>query len=354
METTHTITDPRKAKSNGRYGRRGLPQEIKDAMIADYLRLKSTRKVGALWGRSYQSINELLNTAGLKITRRTCVDAVVYDGRKYTPGKAGYLRDTLHGRKQAEREKMLHRHIWTQHHGPIPKGHDVIFLDGDIRNCDLANLRCLPRPEATRLKSQDGRENGHTKAKHAQRVKDYEPLVIKEVMRYQRFYREVALDDLLQQGRLGVIDASKKHDGRATPFGCFARIYIKSRMKRWIDSHRSDVRVPSHLSKTVHLTMASMDAPLGADDDSRTLADLLPVDEQTTTEADKADRYALIQRVMKGLKKRERTILLLRFWEDKTLEETGEAVGVTRERVRQIEFSLLKRFRRSINMRRAA
>jgi len=353
MNATPT-TDWKKVKSGGGFGRRGLPQATKDAMIADWLRLRSTRAVGELWGRSGQCVQEILATAGLKMTRRVCVDAIVYDGRKYTPGKSGYLRDTLHGRKQADREKMLHRHIWTQHHGPIPKGHDVIFLDGDLRNVELSNLQCLPRPEATRMKAQG--ENGHTKAKHAQRVLDYEGLVIKEAQRYHGFYPAIDLADFIQQGRLAIVKASKRYQPEAASFGTYARFWIRSEMRRWTEIHRTTVRLPANKIRSGQtITMASMDAPLGDEgDDSFTLADLIPCEEQVTTEADKAERYALIERVLKRLGKRERKVLLLRFWEEKTFEEIGAEIDMSQAGVAAIIQRTLKRFRRSINMRRAA
>ena len=37
------------------------------------------------------------------------------------------------------------RYIWEQVHGPIPKGHVVVFLDGNNRNFDIDNLYCMDR-----------------------------------------------------------------------------------------------------------------------------------------------------------------------------------------------------------------
>lgn len=36
------------------------------------------------------------------------------------------------------------RYIWEQAHGKIPPGHRIIHLDGDLMNCDLDNLYCVP------------------------------------------------------------------------------------------------------------------------------------------------------------------------------------------------------------------
>lgn len=45
-----------------------------------------------------------------------------------------------------------HRHVWQQHHGPIPPGHCIAFIDGDRTNCDISNLILITNAEkATRV-----------------------------------------------------------------------------------------------------------------------------------------------------------------------------------------------------------
>ena len=43
--------------------------------------------------------------------------------------------------------KLLHRHVWEQHKGPIPKGHIITFKDGNFRNCNIENLECITMAE---------------------------------------------------------------------------------------------------------------------------------------------------------------------------------------------------------------
>lgn len=47
--------------------------------------------------------------------------------------------------------EYLHRQEWEKYHGPIPKGHSVVFLDGDRTNWDISNLACLSRNEVARM-----------------------------------------------------------------------------------------------------------------------------------------------------------------------------------------------------------
>lgn len=51
--------------------------------------------------------------------------------------------------------KLLHRLVWEEHNGPIPRNHVVTFLDGNWRNCDISNLMCISRGANCRA-NQDG------------------------------------------------------------------------------------------------------------------------------------------------------------------------------------------------------
>lgn len=51
--------------------------------------------------------------------------------------------------------KQMHRKVWEEHYGPIPRGHVVVFLNGDKTNWDILNLACLSKNEIVRM-NQDG------------------------------------------------------------------------------------------------------------------------------------------------------------------------------------------------------
>lgn len=59
------------------------------------------------------------------------------------------------------------------------------------------------------------------------------------------------------------------------------------------------------------------------------------------------ERNAILGRAMENLNRRERIVLQARIFDGLSLDDTGKAVGVTRERVRQIEIRALKRLRES-------
>lgn len=65
--------------------------------------------------------------------------------------KNGYVYVKVEGER-----KMVpkHRHVYEQHFGPIPAGHNVTFRDGNRRNCDISNLELVSRAECARRKVQ--------------------------------------------------------------------------------------------------------------------------------------------------------------------------------------------------------
>ena len=94
----------------------------------------------------------------------------------------------------------------------------------------------------------------------------------------------------------------------------------------------------------------SLDLPVGAEADT-SLGDFLP-DITTPSVEDQvlhADTRDFLAKLLAGLKPREAEVLRLRFGLDdghaRTLEEVGEQMGVTRERIRQIESKALRKLR---------
>lgn len=61
-----------------------------------------------------------------------------------------YLRIRVNGR-----EAYVHRLVWEQANGPIPKGCVIHHIDGDYRHNELANLACMTRTAHTNLHLND-------------------------------------------------------------------------------------------------------------------------------------------------------------------------------------------------------
>ena len=210
--------------------------------------------------------------------------------------------------------------------------------------------------------------------------------------------RSVALLDLVEEGNLGLMHALEKFDPeRGFRFSTYATWWIRQNIERAIMNQSRTIRLPVHVIKELNLAlrakrhleahgereasiddiahllgkpaeeirsvlahnehMASLDAPLDIDP-------LLSIgesisDEQTANpEAglQTQEIASLVKQWLEQLNDKQRTVIERRFGlnsrEVCTLEELARLLGLTRERVRQIQLEALVRLRRILRLRR--
>lgn len=215
-------------------------------------------------------------------------------------------------------------------------------------------------------------------------------LVISIAVRYQG--HNVPLEDLIQEGNIGLIKAASKFDYRkGFKFSTYAIWWIKQAIMRTLDNFSRSIRLPSYvvakmnkfdsvyatlcqelqreprreeIAEALDLSLVqveeiltfnadaiSMDLQLSDERSAATLGDLIEDPANSGEEGPIAEMINkdLIAQFLDRLPDREQKVLRMRFGledgERKTLREIGEALEVTRERVRQLEIEAIKRLR---------
>jgi RNA polymerase sporulation-specific sigma factor len=155
-------------------------------------------------------------------------------------------------------------------------------------------------------------------------------------------------EDLFAAGCLEALQAARCYDpARGCKFLTYAARRVKGMMFREVGAIGRPVRIPAHEEKSLSSFVAvNLDAPVNASrDDFRTVGDSFAA-ESNVDEFEAADRIAKVRAALAGLKEQEALVLAGRYFHELTQIEIAAQLGVTRQRVQQIEAKAIKRLRR--------
>ena len=241
---------------------------------------------------------------------------------------------------------------------------------------------------------------GQTEAARAKRemIEANLRLVIKFAKKSSNRGLGLDFSDLVQDGNIGLMKAVDKFDYRlGNKFSTYATNWIQQGISRSIADQARTIRIPVHMIDNIHkiqrasrqfmhkygrqptaeelskiiylpvdkihkamkvnLKPISLEAPVGTEDDSSRIE--IIADETAKnpfTSAAQKNLRKIVTQILSELDPKEETVLRQRFGmstnKTSTLEEVGEYIGVTRERIRQIEQKALNKLKHPTRARK--
>ena len=259
---------------------------------------------------------------------------------------------------------------------------------------DIANIPLLSQEEEIELAKKI--QEGGTTGKEAEDKMVLANLRLVVAIAKNYIKKDVPLNDLVQEGNLGLIHAARKFEwDKGFKFSTYASWWIKQCITRYLDEKRNNIRVPVHMQQRINnfkkevtylkqrlgrnptdaeiakdlgwsqeeinkvreanenLKLVHLEDSCGGEDKECTVADFIQdrkYESVETQTCNKLMNHQLQKDMNSYLTEKENLVIRKRFGFEgegaQTLEEIGDYFGVTRERIRQIEVTAIKKLRR--------
>ena len=273
---------------------------------------------------------------------------------------------------------------------------DVLKIQDDI----AAIVKETGQPTAEYKKVVELVRRGQSEAARAKRemIEANLRLVIKFAKKSSNRGLGLDFSDLVQDGNIGLMKAVDKFDYRlGNKFSTYATNWIQQGISRSIADQARTIRIPVHMIDNIHkiqratrqfmhkhgrqptaeelskiiylpvekihkamkvnLRPISLEAPVGSEDDSSRIEFIADETAKNPfTSAAQKNLRKIVTQILSELDPKEETVLRQRFGmstnKTSTLEEVGEYIGVTRERIRQIEQKALNKLKHPTRARK--
>jgi RNA polymerase primary sigma factor len=197
----------------------------------------------------------------------------------------------------------------------------------------------------------------------------------------------VPMEDLVQEGYIGIMRAHETWDPEKSQFITYASMWIRQKIRRAVEMQSRNVRLPINIQRvryqanryitrrelltgetpTVEEALSEIDSSIptgdaameacsysfkevhgsspvpGPDRPDLTIVDMISVEAE-----EYSDTEEVISAVISTLTERQQKVLRMRFWEGKTLQQVADWFGFSREYARQVEVLAIKAARRAI------
>ena len=170
-----------------------------------------------------------------------------------------------------------------------------------------------------------------------ERIGEVRRLVIAALRQW--FGKGYETDDLIQEGLIGVLTHCDRYDPERGSLGNFvtlvARDWVMSRVFTADNTHK----------RRINREALRLDAPIDNSETPRTLADTVPDDCDIEGEVMDRAEVERIRGIIDAMEPRTALVLRARLEEGMGLREIGKSMGISKERVRQIEAGGIRRIR---------